>query len=421
MNYKLLGEFDELHLIKTNKFKTLFFKIVFTSKVKKEEITIRNLLVDNLNFSCKSYPSKRQMNIKKQDLYGADVYALNKRIGNYFVTEFSLSMLNPKYTEDGMLDASFDFFHDIIFNPNVEDNHFNNEVFNLSKENMKESIKSIRENPNLYINRKLKESLGDYPFSYQMDGYLEDLDSINSFSLYSYYKEFLSNNNIDIFVIGDFDEKKILDIINSKFNFNINNKVIDDFSIDYRNTKRKIKEIEENSLFNQTKLAISCSLGRLTNKEKKYVAVLYNIILGNSPDSKFFKNIREKKSYAYTISSGFRRADDILIINAGISIENTSNVITSIKKEMEDMQNGIFSDLDLEKARSLYISVINEVYEYQSSISEYYYNLKYLSLDKYEKEIKEVNSIRKEDVIKLAKKIKIDTIYLLKEEEHGKD
>lgn len=421
MNYKTFGEFNELHLINTNKFKTLFFKIVFTSKVKKEEITIRNLLVDNLNFSCKNYPSKRQMNIKKQDLYGVDIYAVNKRIGNYFITEFGLSLLNPKYTEEIMLNESLDFFHNIIFNPNTCDDHFNDEIFNLTKENMKEDIKSIKENPNLYINRKLKESLGDYPFSYQMDGYLEDLEQVTSKDLYSYYKDFLLNNNIDIFVVGNFNEKEILNILNDKFKFNINNKTITDYSIDYRNNKREIKEIIEESKFKQTKLAISCSMGNLTKQEKKYTAVLYNIILGNSPDSKFFKNIREKNSLAYSISSGFRRSDDILIINAGISIENYENVIKLIKKEMEDMRNGVFSEIDLENAKKLYISVINDVYEYESSISEYYYNLKYLELDKYEQEIIEVNKISKEDIIKTANKIKIDTIYLLKEEEYEKN
>ncbi len=420
MNYQLIKDSYNIHLIKTKKFKTLLLKIVFTGKFEKSEITKRNLLVDNLCFSCEKCPTARKMSIIKQDLYGLDVYASNKRTGNYFITEFNLSMLNPKYTEEDMLNLSFDFFYNVLFKPNVTNNKFNEEMFELTKEHARDEIKSIKENPTLYANIKLKQSLGDFPFSYHMEGYLEDLEEITSSSLYSYYKEFLINNNIDIFLIGDYDEKAI-NIINDKFKFNNKNKEINDFYIEYKNNKKDIVFLEENSKFKQTYLTIACSLEKLTVKEKKYVSAIYNVIFGNGPDSKLFKNVREKKSLAYSISSSFRRTDDLLVINAGTNVDNYQDMIDSIKKEMKDMINGKFTNLDLENAKNLYISVVNELFEYESSISEYYYNLLYLDLDKIEEEITNINSITKEDVINLAKKINIDTIYLLKEEEYEKN
>ncbi len=417
MNYKTCNEITNLHLIKTDKFKTILFKIVFTSKFNKKEITKRNLLVDNLCLSSKNYPSRRQMSIKKQDLYGLDVYAETKRIGNYFVTEFNLSMLNPKYTEEEMLSLSFDFLYDILFNPNIENNKFNEEQFNLTKEYMKDEIKSIKENPNLYSNIKLRSLLGDYPFGYHMEGYLEDLEKETSSTLYDYYKIFLINNNIDMYLVGDYNDNYI-NIIKDKFIFNNQNRTINDYYIEYKNIKDEIQIVKEDSKFKQSHLSISCSLNDLSLKEKLYTSVLYNIILGNGPDSKFFKNIREKYSYAYTISSSFRRADDILVINAGISIKNYDNVITLIKEELDNMKKGDFSLNDLENAKKMYISVINDITEYASSISEYYYNMKYLKLKPIEEEIEIINSITKEDITSLAKKINMDTIFLLKEEDY---
>lgn len=417
MDYKTHEEITNLHLIKTDKFKTILFKIVFTSKFNKDEITKRNLLVDNLCLSSKKYPSRREMNIIKQDLYGLDLYASSKRVGNYFVTEFNLSMLNPKYTEDEMLYLSFDFFHNILFNPNIDNNKFNEELFNLTKEYMKDEIKSIKENPNIYSNIKLRSLLGDYPFSYHMEGYLSDLEKETPSSIYDYYKEFLTNNNVDMYLIGNCNDKYI-DIIKDKFIFNNQNRSINDFFIEYKNTKNKINEVKEESKFKQSHLSISCSLDNLTLKEKIYTVVLYNIILGNGPESKFFKNIREKYSYAYTISSSYRRADNILVINAGISLKNYDNVLIGIKEELDNMRKGYFSSNDLENAKKIYISVINDISEYASSISEYYYNMKYLKLKTIDEEIDIINSITKEEVILLAKKINIDTIFLLKEDEY---
>lgn len=147
-----------LHMIKTNKFKTLFFELIFTSKIKKEEITINNLLIDNLLFSCKKYPTPKEMNIKKQDLYGAIYNGCSKRLGNLTSISFNMSILNPKYTEDNMLDESLEFFHEILFNPNIEDNHFNEENFNLIKNNNIININMTKENKQYYANNKLKEN-----------------------------------------------------------------------------------------------------------------------------------------------------------------------------------------------------------------------------------------------------------------------
>ena len=65
--YIEVGSYN-LHLIKTDKFKSLFFEIIITKKLKKEDITITNLLIDNMSFSTKKYNTLRLMNIKKQAL-----------------------------------------------------------------------------------------------------------------------------------------------------------------------------------------------------------------------------------------------------------------------------------------------------------------------------------------------------------------
>ena len=55
---KDLGSYN-LHLIKTDKFKTVTVKVMFQSPIVKEEITKRNILSDILLQSSKKYPSNR--------------------------------------------------------------------------------------------------------------------------------------------------------------------------------------------------------------------------------------------------------------------------------------------------------------------------------------------------------------------------
>ena len=73
----------KLHLIKTDKFKTVTIKILFRSPIVKEEITIRNVLCDILLQSTKNYDSRRKISIKAEDLYSLHINNSVIRNGNY--------------------------------------------------------------------------------------------------------------------------------------------------------------------------------------------------------------------------------------------------------------------------------------------------------------------------------------------------
>ena len=66
-----------LHILKTDKFKSITVKLIFWNKLKEEELTMRNLLADNLLFSSGKYKDNRSISIKKQDLYSASVLILH--------------------------------------------------------------------------------------------------------------------------------------------------------------------------------------------------------------------------------------------------------------------------------------------------------------------------------------------------------
>ena len=411
----------KLHLINTKKFKTITFKIIFKSRINKEEITIRNLLTDNLVMSTEKYPSVKKMGIKEQDLYGAYLRSSTKRTGNYSISEITMSILNPIYTEKEMLEESLSLFHDVIFKPNVKNKEFNKEIFDILKNDLKSDILANNDNPKALSLIKLKESMGDYPFAYNMDGNIEDLEKITTKDLYEYFENFYKNNIIDFYVVGDISSYNIEKIIKEKFIFNTENNKKINADIDYKNTKNEIKEIIEETNFKQTNLSISCSINNINDFEREFVVTLYNIILGSSPCSKLFTNVREKNSLAYSISSYFRRSDSILIILAGISMGKYNETINEIKKSMEEIEKGQITEKELKDAKKLFITAMEEINEYPESIINYYHSIDYFNAVPIKETKKAINSITKEDIIKVANKIVIDTIYTLKEGAHEED
>lgn len=423
MEYKQIDKRSyKLHLIKTDKFKTITVRCIFKEKINKEEITIRNFLFELLLSSCKKYPSKRNFSIAKQELYDLNLYGNNTRIGNTFSTEISISMLENKYINDDITMKGLEFLKEVIFNPNLEDNKDFRNNFNITKNYLLSYIKQCYDYPKSYSYMKLKNLMGeDYSFSYNMDGNIKDLEEITLTSLQKYYDKFIKNSLIDIYVIGNINFYEMENAIAKTFNFKKIKKDELSFKINYIPKSKKLIKYEESKNFNQTRLLISCYLKKLTDKERKYVMFLYNIILGASPDSFLFKNVRESKSLTYDILSNYRKSDNFLVISSGIDYTKCNEVIKGIKEEMNNIRKGKFSIEKLNNAKSLMISSLKEFDEYPSSIIDYYFSMEYLDCDNIDTAIKEVLNITKKDIIKVSKKINMDIIYVLKETKDERD
>ena len=109
-----------LHIIKTKKFKTITIEVNFRREVKKEEITIRNLLKTVLLSTNQNFKTERELIKETENLYDLKLISSNMRIGNYSNLSFKVRFLNEQYTEEGMNEYSIAFLMDVLFHPNIE-------------------------------------------------------------------------------------------------------------------------------------------------------------------------------------------------------------------------------------------------------------------------------------------------------------
>ena len=407
-------KYGKLHLIKTKKFRSINIKVLLKDEIKKEEITKRNILTDYLVLSTNNYKTRKKLALKIQDLYSLSITSYNNRVGNYLVTRFNLSLLNPKYTEDGMLEESIKLFHDVLFDPNVKNNKFDTKILSVLKRDIESEIKTVMENPKMYANTRMLENIGDDVYSYHGYGYLEDLETINEKNLFDYYKEFLFKSDIDIYVIGDFEEKEMISLIKKYLDFKTLKKPKKNIYLTHDKIRKHENTIIENSNFNQSKLSIGCKLKDLTDFERKYVINLYNMILGGGFNSKFMQIIREKNSLAYYINSSVNKADNLLIIQSGISEKNFNDVVKHIKKILISMQKGEITDKELLDVKTEYLSILAESYDNMDSIVENEIASNLLQLDDFETRKIEIQKVTIDDIKEVSKKVYLDTIYLLK-------
>ena len=401
-----------LHLIKTDKFKTITIRICFKNKIEKEEITLRNFLVSFLTNSTDTYKTKRELVLKCDDLYAADVYARPTRIGKTNIINFSLSLLEEKYTEKGMLEESVKFFSDIVFNPNFDDVESFKSNYDFLYKKISKNISNYKENKSGYSSlRMLEEMANNEPFGYRGIGYLEDLEKITKSDLIDYYNKLINDSYIDIYVLGN-NIDNVEELLDKYFKFNGKRKNIDSI-IECNKLPTGIKEIKEEDNNNQSKLVIGCRIKDLNTFERNYVLSIYNMILGSTSESKLFQVIREKNSLAYYANSGLNKLDNIMTIRAGIALENYDKVIELVKSLMKEMQEGKFTEEDINIAKEHYIAVVKEIEDSSDAIIDACFVEELICLESLDERCKKVLEVTKEDIINVSQKIAIDTIFLL--------
>ena len=135
--------------------------------------------------------------------------------------------------------------------------------------------------------------------------------------------------------------------------------------------------------------------------------------MGGGVDSLLFREVRENHSLCYYISSTINKLDNIMLIRAGISRDDFKQTVKLIEKQISVMSHGTFTEEDINKAKELYQTAIEEIEESESEIIESYYMIELLGVDDIETKAKKMKEVTKEEILAVSKKVKMDTVYLL--------
>ncbi len=408
----------KIHTIKTDKFKNCSMEIMFRNKLVKTEITENNMLVDMLMHSSKKYPKRRDVAIELENLYSSFVRGCSTRLGNSIMLSFVTDFLNPKYCEEGYLEDIISLPIEMILNPNIENEEFDRRSFNIIKNRIKSDIESLKENATRYaFRRSLTHMDENSPSSYYMVGYMEDLDNITPSSLFKTYNKVLNTYICDIYVIGNLDMDEVVSIIKEKFK--INTVKNEDFNLYIDNSiRKKAQEICEVGNYEQDSFVMIYNLEDLSKRERDFVIHLYNVILGSGGlTSKLYKYLREENSLCYIVSSMYQKYDGLLMIYSGIDKKDKKKCVKLVNRALNEMMNGDFSDEELENAKKAVISSIKMSEDTNGGIINNYLFKNLDDLPLYDERIKEFKTITKDEIMSVAKKIKLNTIYLLSGED----
>ncbi len=406
-----------LNYIPMDKVKTTSVGVYIHRPLNHEDVSFNALLPRVLKHASKRFPSREELVKHLDNLYGATMGATVIKLGEDQVIYFDAETISDKYTPDNerLLSELLKLLMSVIFEPKASNGEFDKIIVEQEKKDAIDRIDAFVNDKRQYAsNRCQAETARGTNYALLRLGDREVIKDITEKDLFDYYKSAITSSVIDIYICGIADINEAKEVISSFVEgFDFNDAQVPETEILTRDIK-EINNVCERMDVTQGKLSLGFLTGITPTSKEISALIVFNSIFGAGAHSKLFNNVREKLSLAYYASSSLEKYKGILTVNAGIEFENYQKAYDEILLQLDEIKNGNISDHEFTSSVNSIVNSYNSYYDDQRALATFYLTEavsgRNLTIDEIIEDIKKVS---REDVINVAKKIKLDTVYFL--------
>ena len=362
-----------LRCFRDDRFKQGALTIQFLRPMRKEEASLNALLPSVLLRGCKSAPDMRAITLKLDDLYGASVGALVRRIGDIQCTGLSCSMLGDRYALDG--DAIFApmaaFLEELLLEPVTADGCFDESFVESEKQNLIWTLEAQRNDKRAYAtNQMLYTMCRNDSYGIPRLGTVADVEAITAKGLYEHYRKVLDTSPVHVFYVGAEEAETVAKHLRPM----LSRLAKDPMELPAQTGFVPEELIEKEEILDVAQGKLCMGFATPINlRHPAYSAVqVCNTILGAGMTSKLFMQVREKMSLCYDIGSGFHGSKGIMVAAAGIEFDKKETVQAEILHQLQLIREGDITDEELRSAKEALLSNLRATHDSPGAIEGYY-------------------------------------------------
>lgn len=404
-----------LHVINVDTFRSCSMQLSFRCPFDAKKCIAYSLLCDILTEQSKDYPTSKYITRHMQESYILNFYGSFSRIGKTLNTYINCDYVDPNYiSEKNYLEETYKFIFGVISNPLIIDNGFEEKNFNIVKNRLLKDLRELEGNNKFTsLNKAMKLFSDNVIINFHLHDLIKYLENLTKEELYNYYLDLINNSSVDIFVSGSTDSSKINKIVEKYYPFK-NKEYVKYNDLAYPKNRIIPKKRVDKSKYKQSSLVMIYNVNYLSMFEREFVMPFYlNILNNNGLTSKLYQNLREKNALCYNINSSYHERCNYLLIRSTLNAGKERKAIRLVKKSVNAMKNNI-SKKEFTGAYYLYQSSLKGMLDSQSAILRTYLNTYYAGFSSYETKKKEFKKVTVEDIYNVARKIRLNTVYVLK-------
>ena len=377
----------------------------------------QNALIPNILLrATRNHPDLRAITHKLDELYGAAVSTVVRRVGDYQTTGLYCSFLDDRFTLTGdeVLRPVLEFLMELLLDSPMENGGFLPEIVESEKKNLISTIESQRNDKRVYaMDQLFRIMCREDSFGLSRLGEKEQVAAIQPVALYEHYQKILKQSQIHIFYVGHAQPEQVANILHPML----------------ARMERTPLELPQQTPFHtcpgQDKVeTMEVSQGKLcmgftspiTNQDQEFAAMqVFNTLYGSGMTSKLFMRIREQLSLCYSIGSGYYGSKGILAVSAGIDFDKVDETKQEVLSLLEDCRQGRISPEELEAGREAVLSTLRATHDSPGSIENYYATAALSGMKMTPAEyMAAVEQVGLSDVVACANSLTLHSTYFLK-------
>ena len=405
-----------LRYVRDTRFKQGCFSFQLVRPMRKEEAAKNALLPAVLLRGTRNCPDLRAVTQRLDELYGAAVSPLVRRVGDYQTTGVYCGFMDDRFALPGdqVLFPMLDFLRELLLDSPLENGAFLSDFVESEKKNLISTIESDRNDKRVYATQRLLRTMcaGD-SFGIPRLGEIEDVAAISPEGLTAHYREILRTSPMELLYVGSADQEQVVSAIRP---------LLDALEREPMTLSPQTafvpgpgSDLTETLDVAQGKLCMGFTTP-ITNRCEELPAMqMLNVIFGGGMTSKLFQNVREKMSLCYSIDASYYGAKGILLVNAGIDFDKEAVTRQEILRQLEACRKGDITEAEMTAAREALLSSLRSVPDSPGSI-ENFTSTAALSGLVFSREsyMEAVQKVTLEDVVKCAGSVALNTTYFLK-------
>lgn len=362
-----------LRCCRDTRFKQGCLSLQIVRKMDSSEAHLNALLPAVLFRGTKRHPDLRAITQHMDELYGASVGTLVRRVGDYHTVGLICGFMDDRFALPGeqVTEGVIAFLEELLLDPLLENGCFLEEFVRSEKQNLIATIESELNDKRAYAMGQLMKIMckGD-SFCLPRLGEKEQVAAITPQELYAHYRTILREGRMEIFYVGSAPAQRIAGLLMP---------MVEKLDRDYVNCLSQSafhdaggEDVVESMDVTQGKLCMGFTTP-ITNRDPEFPAMqLFNTIFGAGMTSKLFVNVREKLSLCYSVGSGYYGSKGIVTVSAGIDFDKEQQTRQEILRQLDACRTGDISPEELASGKEALMSHLRAMHDSPSSIEGYY-------------------------------------------------
>lgn len=401
--------------VKTDKFKTCRVNISLAMPLDKNA-SARAILPFMFSRRCAKYPDYTSLNRVLDELYGAAVSAGVLKRGEAQVISFSMSAIDDRFALDGdkvALECT-KLLADMIFDPLTEGESFPEDIIEQEKRLLVEAIENEQNDKRRYAMLRCEQLMfADEAYGINRFGSVEDVKALTPDAVYAAWRDVLEKATVQITMVSSMDPQPIVDLIKEKFSEIERHPV--EIKTQFVSGLPKPEYISESMPLKQGKLVMGFRTGMRSEDDMMPAMKVAVDIFGGGTYSKLFSVVREKMSLCYYCSAALFNSKGIVMVQSGIEDANEEKAKNEIINQLRLTAEGEFTDEDFSSSiKSLTDSILGNSDTPEEITAWYASQILRNELKAPETYAKEIANVDRAEVVRAAKTIMLDMIFMLK-------